>query len=318
MTTPQSVQQAATAVRPRWDELPAPLRDGLAELLGEITTVEIQGGGFTPGLAARIQLADGERVFAKGIPAAHPLAGKYRDEAATTRRLPAATPAPRLRWDGQIADWVVLVLDDLDARHVDLSPGSPDASRVVAMVAGLADVLTPCPIDAPAAELELADLVHGWDALAEASAADLDEWTRRHLSDLAALETDWLAAAGGTTLVHGDVNASNLLIDRAEGVCLIDWAQPVRGATWLDVVDLVPHLILAGHTPAEAEAVLADVPAWRDTAPAVITSYAAAFAGYWERSSLRPAPPGVPYLRAHQARAARAAIAWTMHRTGWA
>jgi hypothetical protein len=30
-----------------------------------------------------------------------------------------------------------------------------------------------------------------------------------------------------------------------------------------------------------------------------------------------PNPPGVPGLRAYQARAAQAAIAWTVHRTGW-
>jgi hypothetical protein len=29
-------------------------------------------------------------------------------------------------------------------------------------------------------------------------------------------------------------------------VFLIDWAQPVCGAFWLDVADLIPHLILAG------------------------------------------------------------------------
>ncbi|GAA4617326.1 hypothetical protein GCM10023195_77320 [Actinoallomurus liliacearum] len=317
VTTPQSVQPAATAVRLRWGELPAPLREGLAELLGDIATAHVQGGGFTPGLAARLQLADGRRVFAKGIPAAHPLAGKYRDEAATTRALPAAAPAPRLHWDGQIADWVVLVLDDVEARHADLSPGSPDVPRVVATIAGLADVLTPCPVDAPAAEIELADFVHGWGTLAATPPTDLDEWTRRHLDDLAALETAWLPAAAGDTLIHGDVNTSNLLIDPEGRAFLIDWAQPARGSAWLDVVDLVPHLILAGHTPAAAEAALADVPAWRDTDPAVITSYAAAFAGYWARSSRQPAPPGVPHLRSHQGRAARAAIAWTVHRTGW-
>jgi RIO1 family protein len=268
--------------------------------------------------AARIELVDGERVFVKGISADHPLAVKYRDEAATTRMLPAGVSAPGLRWDGQVADWVVLVLDDLDARHADLSPGSPDVPRVVATVAGLAEALTPCPLDAPAAEVELPGIVHGWGVLAAAPRVDLDDWTYCRLRDLAALETDWLMAARGDTLVHGDVNASNLLVDRAQDVYLIDWAQPVRGATWLDVVDLVPHLILAGHAPAEAEAVLTDVRAWRDTDPAVITSYAAAFAGYWEHSSRLPAPPGVPYLRRHQARAARAAVAWTAHRTGWA
>jgi energy-coupling factor transporter ATP-binding protein EcfA2 len=115
---------------------------------------------------------------------------------------------------------------------------------------------------------------------------------------------------------HG--NHRSWSLDQDDRVFLIDWAQPVRGAAWLDVADLVPHLILAGHTAAAAEAVLADVPAWRDTDQAVITSYAAAFAGYWARSSRQPAPPGVPYLRSYQGRAAHAAVVWTAYRTGWA
>jgi RIO-like serine/threonine protein kinase len=37
-----------------------------------------------------------------------------------------------------------------------------------------------------------------------------------------------LSAAEGKTLLHGDINQSNLLIDRAGTVNLIDWAQPER------------------------------------------------------------------------------------------
>jgi hypothetical protein len=128
-----------TAVRLSWEELPGSLRDGL----GAITTARVQDGGFTPGLAARLELASRERLFAKGIPAGHPLAGKYRTEAGTAWLLSATAPAPRLRWDGPIAGWVVLVFDDIDGRHADLSPGSPDVGPVVAAVAALEGVLTP-------------------------------------------------------------------------------------------------------------------------------------------------------------------------------
>ena len=218
----------------------------------------------------------------------------------------------------QIAGWVVLVFDDIDGRHPGLSPGSPDIGHVVAMTAALGPVLTPCPVaSAPTASAELAGLVHGWTELAAAPPHDLDPWTRRHLARLASLETGWLAAADGDTLLHGDINASNLLITTDGKTWLVDWAQPVRGAAWIDVADLIPHLILAGHTPAQAEHALAAVPAWAATPPETITSYAAAFAGYWAWSSRLPGPPGVPSLRAYQARAAQAAIAWTAYRTGW-
>lgn len=139
---------AATAIRPAWDQLPAPLRDGLDARLGGITATRAQPGGFTPGLAVRLQLADGSRVFAKGIPIGHVLAGKYLEETATCRQLPAAAPAPRLRWNGQIDGRIVPIFDDIDGRHPVLAPGSPDTGRVVAMTAGLAAILTPCPVAA--------------------------------------------------------------------------------------------------------------------------------------------------------------------------
>jgi hypothetical protein len=309
---------AGAAVRLSWGKLPGSLREGLAGRLGVITTATVQDGGFTPGLAVRLQLTRGEQLFAKGIPAGHPLAGKYRTEAGTARLLPASAPAPRLRWDGLIAGWVVLAFDDIDGRHADLSPGSPDVGPVVAAAAALEGVLTPCPAPgAPPAAADLAGLVHGRRELAAAPEAVRDNWSRRHLDDLAAAETRWLAAADGKTLVHGDINASNMLITDAREVFLIDWAQPACGAAWLGVADLVPHLILAGHTPVCAEQALAAVPAWRGADPDVITSYAIAFAGYWTRISRQPAPPGVPNLRAHQARAAIAAMTWVFYRTGW-
>ena len=79
----------------------------------------------------------------------HPLrpraAGKYLEETATCRQLPAAAPAPRLRWDGQIDGWIVLIFDDIDGRHPVLAPGSPDTGRVVAMPAAPAADPDPLP-----------------------------------------------------------------------------------------------------------------------------------------------------------------------------
>ena len=150
------VSTTPTALRPAGDQFPARLRDEMDARLGGIGSATVQPGGFTPGMAARLQLANGTRVFAKGIPVSHVLAGKYRAEAVTCRQLPAATPAPRLRWDSEIADWVVLVFDDIDGRHPDLSPGSHDVGHIVAMTAALGPILTPCPVTfASAASAEL-------------------------------------------------------------------------------------------------------------------------------------------------------------------
>ncbi|MFI0350962.1 phosphotransferase family protein [Actinomadura sp. 9N407] len=307
----------ATAVRPSWNELPEPLRDGLATRLGSIQHAEVQTGGFTPGLAVRLQLTSGERAFVKGIAADHVLADRYRTEAHVVAELPTAVPAPALRWTQEMAGWVVLAFDDASGRHANLAPGSPDIGRVVDMLIRLGPALTPCPLPhAPVASVELADFVHGWRELAAEPPADLDPWARRNMDRLAKHETTWLSAADGNTLLHGDINASNLLITN-DKVLLIDWAQPVRGASWIDIADLIPHLILAGHTPPAAEQAVARAVHATGVDAQTITSYAVAFAGYWTRMSRRPAPPGVPNLRGYQARAATAALAWVAHRTRW-
>ncbi|MFI0425143.1 phosphotransferase [Spongiactinospora sp. 9N601] len=216
---------SGTAVRPTWDRLPAPLRDGLAARLGTIVDARTQTGGFTPGLAARLALKTGESIFVKGIPADHPLADRYRCEGATVGALPTSVPAPALRWTDDIAGWTVLAFDDIPGHHADLSPNSPDVARVVTAVAGLAHTLTPAPIMAPRAQVELAQLVHGWVVLAQDPPDDLAGWPRRHLHALAELESAWLVAAGGDTLMHGDLRPDNfLLTDQATWI--IDWAQP--------------------------------------------------------------------------------------------
>ncbi len=133
-----------TAVRPAWDTLPEAVRRVVAAHLGAaVEAASDQGGGFTPGVAARLRLGDGTRAFVKAVPAAHPLAGAYRHEGRVATRLPTAAPVPRLRWHGAAADWTVLVFDDVAGRHPDLAPGSADTSGVVAAIAAMRQELTP-------------------------------------------------------------------------------------------------------------------------------------------------------------------------------
>ncbi|WP_433369155.1 phosphotransferase [Streptosporangium sp. CA-115845] len=257
-------------------------------------------------------------MFIKAIPDDHVLSGKYLIEAATSSGLPATAPAPRLRWYGASAEWIVLIFDDLDGRHPDLSQGSADVPAVVTAVSSMVELLTPSPLsDLPSVSTTRVSLLHGWRELVVCPPADLGGWERRHLRDLSELETHWAQHADGSTLVHGDIRPDNMIIATGEVVFVVDWAQPSLGAAWQDIADLVPHMIMAGHSPVSAEKTLIGVPAWDFAPPEVITSYAASFAGYWTGMSRQPAPPGVPNLRAYQRRAAAAAIAWTMYRTGW-
>jgi thiamine kinase-like enzyme len=115
--------------------------------------------------------------------------------------------------------------------------------------------------------------------------------------------------------VHGDIRPDNMLVSDG-GLVLVDWAFAAAGAPWLDLADLIPQMILAGHAPAAAEEHLERQAAWRNAPAEAITCYAAACADYWIRSSRLPAPADTPHLRAYQACAGRAAADWAEWR--WA
>lgn len=162
---------------------------------------------------------------------------------------------------------------------------------------------------------EFGPLFGGWGVLRAAPPADLDDWSRRHLDALVAAETMCLDAMAGDTLLHTDLRDDNLMIATGTGrVLVIGWAWPARGAAWVDVASLVPQLIRAGHSPAAAEDLLAGITGWSGTDPEVLTSYAVAMTGLWERDWRTATSPG---LREYRRGAATAGRQWVAHRTGW-
>jgi Ser/Thr protein kinase RdoA (MazF antagonist) len=274
-----------------------------------------QTGGYTPGIASRLELADSRRAFLKAIPTGHALIDTYRTEAAVAACLPTGAPAPHLWWSAEVDGWWLAVFDDIDGAHPDVSAGSAQLPAVVATVAALGDVLTPCPhTTAPPVAAEFRPLFTGWRTLAGQPDAELDAWSAAHLEALAALEPRCLETMTGDTLLHTDLRPDNLMIDRDGRVLVIDWAWPARGAAWVDVAFLVPQLILAGHSPQAAQQAVAEVLAWREVDPGAVTSFAAALTGLWEAAWRTDTNPG---LRDYHRRAAHAGRAWTAHRTGW-
>nr|MDP9168965.1 aminoglycoside phosphotransferase family protein [Actinomycetota bacterium] len=54
--------------RPPWSDLPASVRAGVEDLLGfPVVRAEPQGGGFSPGVAARVRGQAGQRAFVKAV-----------------------------------------------------------------------------------------------------------------------------------------------------------------------------------------------------------------------------------------------------------
>jgi hypothetical protein len=107
-TPGRPVVPPATGQRVAWADVPDWLREEVAARLGG-TVVEAvtQPGGFSPGLAVRLRLADGRRAFVKAVgPDPNPdSAGIHRSEARTMAALPRSAPAPRLLWSLDHHGW---------------------------------------------------------------------------------------------------------------------------------------------------------------------------------------------------------------------
>ncbi|MGW0854954.1 phosphotransferase [Streptomyces sp. NPDC002690] len=311
---------SADAGRARWEDLPSGVREAVRGRLGApVVDVIHQGGGFTQGLAARVRCAGGGEVFLKASPLGARMASHYRAEAVVGEHLPTVI-APEFLWSLEVGDWVVNAFESVRGREPDLRPGSADLVGVLEAVGGLERGLTPCPVPEAGAVGETLSALSGhWVRLAAEPVGSVGRspWTasrRARLEDLDSAER-LVELSVGDTLVHCDLRADNMLTETGTGrVRILDWSWGARGAAWVDAAFLVPQLILAGHSPAGAEAALAArVPAWRAVAPEAASVFAVALTGYWTWHHAH-GPGGA--LGAYRGRAAGAGRIWIDHRLG--
>ncbi len=317
----------AAGTRVPYGSLPADLRAEVDARCGSpVVAADSQPGGFSPGVAARLRLADGRRIFVKAV---HPAANAnapdlHRREARVVAAMPDDTPVPRLQWviDGGPDDWVVLAFDDVDGRQPAVPWRAEDLDRVMLAFNDLAVRLTPSPISADwlgtAGDL-VRDTGRGWvDAATEPSTIDrLDPWTRRHIDTLVTLEADVESAAHGRTLLHQDLRADNVLLRRADdAVMVVDWPHARMGAPWVDLLWFAPSVAMQGG-PAPEVLLRRFTPA-AGADPDAIDVVIAAIAGFFTLGSLLPNPPGLPTLRAFQAAQGAIARTWLAQRRGLA
>ncbi|MER5366922.1 aminoglycoside phosphotransferase family protein [Streptomyces sp. NPDC002722] len=308
----------AAGVRHHWAGLPAPVREAVEDVLGaRVVEARSQSGGFSPGVAARVRLADGRRAFVKAVSAeANPGSPDlHRAEARHTAVLPPGVPAPRLLGSYDDGTHVALVLEDIDGRQPRVPWDAAELDRVLTAVGELGAALTPAPIDAPAAADRKARMFSGWrDLLAERdSTGRLDPWAARSLGLLAELESGWAEPATGDSLAHSDLRADNILLTE-DRVVFVDWPHALRTAPWFDLLAMLPSVAAQGGP--DPEAVFTAHPLGRNADPAGVTAVLAALTGYFVAASLKPAPPGLPTLRAFQGAQGAAALRWLRGRLG--
>jgi len=319
-----------------WQDLPASVRNWVAGSLGSaVIAAASQPGGFSPGAACRLRLADGRRAFVKAVSAsANPESPvMHRREGEVAAALPPQVPAPALLGQYDDGEWVALLFAEVDGVPPAEPWQLPQLVQVLDAIAEMHRICTPSPIETvPAVAEYLAEDLRGWRKLAAGGQAGperdgharpglrsdllarLDSWSVRHLDRLAELESRWEDAAAGPTLLHSDLRADNMLITD-DGVVFVDWPHACTGASWFDVVPFAPSVAMQGGP--DPEWVFGRARSADGADPDAVTAVVAAVAGYFTRQALLPAPPGLPTVRAFQAAQGEPARAWLRRRTGW-
>jgi hypothetical protein len=302
--------------RVEWAAVPEPVRRSIELRLGSpVSEAASQVSGFSPGLAARLRLADGRRVFVKAIAPDEESGAPggqdaYRREARITAALPRDVAAPRLidSWDA--SGWVVLALENIDGVNPDL-PWKPDQlSRVLETITETAQRLTPSPIAAPRAgsaggEGHWASLAADPERLERLS--DIEPWAAANLAGLIELEGRCESAGRGETLLHTDIRADNIVMTD-ERVYLVDWPHAEIGAAWVDLVWFLPSVGMQGGPPPRN--VFRSHPLAGGADRSDVAAVLAACAGFMIEGATRPPPPGLPNLRVFQLHQGLQATAW--------
>jgi hypothetical protein len=279
---------AGSKNRMRWTQVPRAVRDRIESIAGDtVVAAENQSGGFSPGLASRLLLANGSTVFAKAIGEDWPVqAGFHRSEIAVTAQLPAAVPAPRLRGHFDDEGWVGLVFDDVDGWQPALPWRRAELGRVLDALAALATVEPP-PIGRGHPRLG------GWsnivaDCVLVRDLPRLSPWAADHLDSLTELEDEGVQVARGNRLVHFDLFPHNILLTSSR-VYFVDWPHARLGNPVIDLVSVLCPIAIAGGDPSR---IARSHPLAVDLNARSLDAVIAALAGFCAAGALMPAPTG--------------------------
>jgi len=302
-----------------WADVDGELRAAVEDLLGApVVAAQTQAGGFSPGSADRVTLADGRRAFVKtGTGAVNAdVVRIHRSEARVTALLDDALPVPRLIGTVDLGDRIALVLEDVDGRH----PATPWVSDEITAVLDALHEIGRQRVAADAglpemAEVGAVDYGPGWARLRDRLPDlpdGLDEWVRvrrRWLRDEGLLMGQAIA---GDCLVHHDARADNILVRPDGTVVVIDWPWAARGAGWLDALTLLFN-VRYYDPAADLDAPLAH-PVFAEMTRQNADRVLVGLAGHFLFESQEPPVPGIRSLRGFQFDQAVTILSWLRER----
>ncbi len=313
---PDPLLAGVGGTRVSWQWVPPGVRDSVERYLGTtVDRAESQIHGFSPALASRLSLADGRQVFVKaigpdyesGAPGGQDI---YRREARIAAGLPGSAPVPRLMESWEADDWVVLLFEEIDGWHPAFPWQEQEFDRVLEALTLLADQLTPSPLSAPKASIPGEQ--NYWAMLSDEPAAliplvGLDLWVRDNLDRLTKIATTSGQAFEGSTLLHSDIRADNILLTDGR-VYFVDWPHATVGAAWLDLLYFLPSVAMQGGP--DPQATFWSHPVANGARGDTVRSVLAGMAGFFIYGAAQPPPPGLPTVRRFQLAQGIEAVRW--------
>ncbi|TQF01948.1 aminoglycoside phosphotransferase [Kitasatospora acidiphila] len=250
------------------------------------------------------------------------MADNYRRESRINAALPDGVPAPRVRWVNESPDgWVALGIDAVNGARMPVDPWQQnELDAVLVACSRTAELLAE-----PSRQLldqglhPLADEVsfEYWRQADAGTAAvdELPDWFPRCLiAALAELESTWIEATAGSSVLHHDLRRDNLLLDPIGQVWICDWNWPCLGASWFDSSLLLATAYADGY---DATALFSAYSPARGVSPEQLDAALAALCGLFLFNGALPAPAGSPSLRQHQTWCGEVALRWLAERRRW-
>lgn len=293
----------ASNSRQDWHELDVEIRHGVEALLGSTVSVAVtQMGGFSPGVAARVVTNEGRRAFVKAVETNRNVFSceLHRREARLLGQVPSGGAIPSLIGVHDSPKGVAIITDDIEGRHPALPWDLGELRAVLRALPGVGRL----SVDVPTASVALDEFFRGWAALRDDPPPDLNPWCRDRLDVLCEVSDRARAKVEGDALVHLDLRADNVLLQRDGRVRLVDWAHACRGAEWLDAALLLLEVQSFGGI--DVDAVLAEYDVARDDVTEVIV----AVTGGFLNSARKAVPEDMPTLRAYQRQSADFSLRW--------
>ena len=309
--------------------MPREVKEEVARTLGSpVARAARVYGGYAPSATFRMVLADGRRVFFKGINASH---NEHMHEALPReervyRGLGSVIGgwAPAYLGSLRSLDWHVILLEDLGPQT--MPPWSPAKARRSFRSYGEFHASTyGRPLPRWLSRTEHHDFAGLWRALSDRGAL-------QRVAALAPRRTDealeWLdvalpplrASAEGLrtlrpphSLVHYDTRSDNVRL-QGDRLRIFDWNWACVGPHEMDAAAFAQATEAEGGPGVERTmGWYAEVMPVRDEH---LDACVSGIAGYFAHGAWLPPPPGLPRLRAWQRQQLKVSLAWAARRLG--